>query len=213
MYLWYFRPCPYSQGDHFKDIINVTLPHIEDTVSSTPEWCGTKDAPRISFCRNKCPLKPPLNPTAAVPFPVDATFVISVNLLAQHAVRQPGALRFSSLHFWLVPVSALRADLVPHTISREGPQWQQSLSLKAGRTAVSRSRVRVAHWLCSVPPWAGLGTLRSAITLSHSDVVASAERAVAAAVVGTSYEKVLAVRSGNPSPPTQTIQTTDSCFH
>lgn len=69
MYLWYFRPCPYSQGDNFKDIINFTLPHIEDTVSSTPEWYGTKDAPRISFCRNKCPLKPPLNPTAAVPFP------------------------------------------------------------------------------------------------------------------------------------------------
>lgn len=33
-------------------------------------------------------------------------------------MRQHGALRFLSLHFWLVPVSALRAEPVPHTISR-----------------------------------------------------------------------------------------------
>ena len=52
--------------------------------------------------------------------------------------------------------------------------------------------VRVAQWLCSVPPKAALGTLRSAIGLSLSDVVASAERAAAAAaapgVAGTSCE-------------------------
>lgn len=49
-------------------------------------------------------------------------------------MRQPGALRSSSLlHFWLVPVSALRADPVPHAISlREGRQWQLAARFLTG---------------------------------------------------------------------------------
>jgi len=60
-----------------------------------------------------------------------------VNLLAQRALRQSGTLRYSSLHFCLVPVSALRADPVPHAISREGRQWQRPLF---NRWSVQRSR-------------------------------------------------------------------------
>lgn len=88
---------------------------------------GRKMLREFHFAGTRVPLKALLNPSAAVPFPVDATFILSVNLLAQHAARQRGTLRSCSLHFWLVPVCALPADPVPHTISwdrqREQQQW------------------------------------------------------------------------------------------
>lgn len=83
----------------------------------------------------------------------------------------------SSLHFWLVPDSALRADPVPHTIWARSCTFQWPLSCGCRVSGVT-GPVPLPQWLCFVSPWARLRTLRSAIALSHSDVVASAERAV-----------------------------------
>lgn len=167
-----------STLNSFLKNINSALPHTGDTVSSTREWYGTKDAPRISFCRNKCPPQSSVKSERGCPLPRRRDFYY-INLLAQRAARQPGTLRSCSLHFWLVPVCALPADPVPHTISWEGQREQQQWP-PFNRWSGDRllEPVKVAQWLCSVPPWASLGTLRSAIAMSHCDVVASAERAV-----------------------------------
>lgn len=83
----------------------------------------------------------------------------------------------SSLHFWLVPDSALRGGPVPHTIRPRRCTSQWPLSSRC-RVSGLTGPVPLPQWLCFVPPRARLRTLRSTIALSHSDVFASAERAV-----------------------------------
>lgn len=128
---------------------------------------------------------------------------MSVNLLDQHAARQPGALRspvFTPLLSRPGQCTPLRRSRPTYyftggdgndTAARLFNRWSDG-------SVCSGEPVRVAQWLCSVPPWAGLGTLRSAIALSHSDVVASAERAVAPGVVGTSCLKCWQCGQGPP---------------
>lgn len=54
-------------------ILKILLPPLWSDV-------GRKMLREFHFAGTTCPLKPPLNPWATVPFPVDATFVNSVNL-------------------------------------------------------------------------------------------------------------------------------------
>lgn len=102
-----------------------------------------KDAPRISFCRNKYPLKPPIDPRAGVPFPVDATFVISVNLAGStcgaSARRTP--LRLHSTSGWSRTV---RSEQIPSRIvSDEEAALDSVLFLNVAVSVVCQDR-----WHC-----------------------------------------------------------------
>ena len=135
-----------------------------------------KDAPRISFCRNKYP-QTSVNPSATVPFPVDATFVISVNLL--HGRRASARLTCFLLYF--VPANIFHRDNVPHNSLFRMREVCESVSSIDRWYVDKKQRCRLgrrSQRLFSVPAWAGLGTVRSAIVLRKSNVVASACRAV-----------------------------------
>lgn len=195
-------------------ILKILFPPLRSDV-------GRKMLREFHFAGTTVPFKPPLNPWAAVPLsPSTRLLLFQSTCWLQRAARQPRARsaphRSSSLHFWLVPVSALRADPVPHAIiTGEGQGTAASLSWTGGRTAVfKREPARVCQWLCSVPPWAGLRTLRSAIALSHRrrGCVSRARRSSGRRrdllwkLVGS------AVSQGNPSPSAHIIHTTDPTF-
>lgn len=87
--------------------------------------------------------------------------------LAQHAVRQPGALRcfLTPLPVGHGPCTPSRSR--PAYYFTEARQWPLSDGCSFFFHGTLDEPARVAQWLCCVPPRASLRTLRSAIALSH----------------------------------------------
>ncbi len=146
------------------------------------------------------------------PFPVDATFVISVNLLAQHAARQPRRtlLLFSPL--LARPAQCTPGRSRPTYYFAGGTAMAATPLLTGGRAAVWRSRW---EWLSDFAPslpgqvwghcgppshWATATWLRQQSAQEH--------RALLGPPVKTRWQ----CGQGTPSPSAHIIQTADPRF-
>lgn len=156
-----------------------------------------------------------LNPIFFYP-PVDATF--SVNLLPPK--KKKNAARALLLNSTAASSRSAHsgADPVPHTNYFSASLLQRYSGVSLSRSfsffeavllGLTGAGARAAQWLCCVPPWAGLGTSRSAIAL-RPRLRGCVSRARAAEVVGTSSGRKKNKRVGSAASAPHTFYTDKS---
>lgn len=110
------------------------------------------------------------------------------------------------------------ADPVPHTNYFSASLLQRYSGVSLSRSfsffeavllGLTGAGARAAQWLCCVPPWAGLGTSRSAIAL-RPRLRGCVSRARAAEVVGTSSGRKKNKRVGSAASAPHTFYTDKS---